>query len=138
MTLNSWCRFNKLEGGLGGQGQWKLSSFIFTFELLYPLLRRMTPTCRDRLRPSRCEFVAGFLRVPCTEHLQRTRNERIRSLSRHDGVILLSGGWGFVWGSLRGLQVFYVIPGSGVIVNMHKILSTCSLFRKRMWGTPYV
>ena len=70
-------------------------------------------------RPSRCEFFAGVLRVPCTEHLQRTRNERVRSLSRHVGVILLSGGWGSMWGSSRGLQVFYVIPGSGVIVQIY-------------------
>ena len=81
--------------------------------------RRMTPTCRDKLRPPRCEFFAGVLRVPCTEHLQRTRNERVRSLSRHVGVILLSGGWGSMWGSSRGLQVFYVIPGSGVIVQIY-------------------
>ena len=41
------------------------------------------------------------------------------SLSRHVGVLFLRVGWGSVWGSSRRLQVFYVIPGSRVIVHMY-------------------
>ena len=62
-------------------------------------------------------LVASSLRVFCARNSQNTRKEG-RSLSRHVGIILLSGGWEFVWGSSRGLQVFYVIQGSGVIVHI--------------------
>ena len=55
--------------------------------------------------------LVGFL---CTE-LATTGS----SLSRHVGVLFLSVGWGSAWGSSRRMQVFYVIPGSRVIVHMY-------------------
>ena len=60
------------------------------------------------------------LRVPFREHPHRTRNERVGDCHDRVGIIFLSGGWGSVWGSSRRLQVFYVIPRSGVVRHMHK------------------
>ena len=52
-----------------------------------------------------------------TDYAQNSQREG-RSLSRHVGIIFLSGGWGSVWGSSRRLQVFYLIPGSSVVRHM--------------------
>ena len=90
----------------------------------HPTLKNRTPTYRDRLDPlvassvhrlrlSRCEFCCGFL---CTE-LATTGS----SLSRYVGVLFLSVGWGSTWGSSRRQQVFYVIPGSRVIVHIYSL-----------------
>ena len=66
------------------------------------------------LREERDFFAGGTRKTPA-----KNSQREDRSLSRHVGIILLSGGWGSVWGSSRRLQVFYVIPGSGVIVHMY-------------------
>ena len=70
----------------------------------HPKLRKIIPTLS-------WHTPTLSLRVPCTKHPHRTRNERV-------GIIFLSVGWGSVWGSSRRLQVFYVIPGSGVVRHM--------------------
>ena len=53
------------------------------------------------------------LRVPCTEHPYRTRNERVGVCNDRVGIIFLCGIWGTVWGSPGRLQVPYVIPRPG-------------------------
>ena len=81
--------------------------------------KRWSRPCCDRLRPSRCEFCAGFLCTELAKHPQRIRNERVEVCHNRVGIIFLSWGWGLVWGSSRRLQVFYVIPGSSVFRHMN-------------------
>ena len=95
-----------------------------------PHTQKQNPNMSWQTRSSRCGFRAqtptislrvlcGFL---CTELATRGS-----SLSRHVGVLFLSVGWGSVRGSSRRLQVFYVIPGSRVIVHIYSPTSASSM-----------
>ena len=93
-----------------------------TWESLEKVMRK---SCSHSVatRPSRCEFRAQKTaqnsqresRSLCTELATRGS-----SLSRQSGYLFLSVGWGSAWGSSRRMQVYYVIPGSGVIVQIFR------------------
>ena len=61
------------------------------------------------------------MRVPRTEHHQRTRYEGVGVFHERVGVLFFNGGWGSVWGPPRRLQVPYVIPRPGVPRHMYML-----------------